>query len=120
MNNPKPNFPIVIKTSISSIMNHRRNISPNRKRNTNQCRITFKPDISKLHLLSFLHSMYNFIKLNNHNGLNFKKHKKSTNKLPHIPTKNTTTSSKTRIPLSTPLVLILTQSGEENSHLTGR
>jgi len=34
--------------------------------------------------------------------------------------KNTSTSSKTRISLAAPSVLILTQSGEGNFHLTGR
>ena len=79
------------------------NISSSSKYNTNQCRITFKPNISKSHLLSFLHSMYNSIKLNNHSNLNFKKHNESTNKLPHTPTKNTSTSNKTRISPSSPI-----------------
>jgi len=35
MSNPKPDFSTVIKTSISSITKHTRNISPNSKRNTN-------------------------------------------------------------------------------------
>ena len=39
--NPKPDFPTVIKTSISLIPKHQRNICPNSKRNTNQSRITF-------------------------------------------------------------------------------
>ena len=112
MSNPKPDFPTVIKTSILSIMKHSRNISPSSKRNTNQSRITFKSDISKPHLLSFLHNMYNFIKLNNHSSLNFKKRKENTNKLFHTPTKNISTSSKTRIPLATLSMLILTQSDE--------
>ena len=64
--------------------------------------------------------MYNSIQLSNHSSLNFKKLRESTNKLPHTPTENTSTSNKTRIPLTAPSVLILTQSGEENSHLTGR
>ena len=93
MSNPKPDFPIVIKTSIQSITKHPRNISPNSKRSTNQGKITFKPNISKPHFLSFLHSMYNSIKLSNHISMNFKKRKESTNKLPHTPTKNTSTSS---------------------------
>ena len=100
MSNLKPDFLTVIKTSIPSITKHQQNISPKRKRNTNQCRITFKSDISKPHLLSFLHSMYNSIKLNNHSCLNFKTRKKITNKLPYTPTENTFTSSKTRIPLN--------------------
>jgi len=33
---------------------------------------------------------------------------------------NTSTSSKTRISLAAPSMLILTQPGEENSHLTGK
>jgi len=61
MSNAKPNFPIVIKTSIPSITKHTLKISPSSKRNTNQGRITFKLDISKLHLLSFLDSMYNVV-----------------------------------------------------------
>jgi len=120
MSNPKPDCPTEIKTSISSITKHPQNISPSNKRNTNQGRITFKPDISKFHLLSFLHSMYNSIKLNNQSSLNLKKRSKSTNKFSHTPTKNTSTSSKTRIPLAASLVLILTQPGEGNSHLTSR
>jgi len=64
--------------------------------------------------------MYNFIKLNHHSSLNFKKHNENTNKLPYTPTKNISTSSKTKIPLADPSVLILTQSGKENFHLTGR
>jgi len=59
MSNLKPNFPTVIKTIIQSITKHPRNICPNSKHNTNQSRITFQPDISKSHLLNFLHSMYN-------------------------------------------------------------
>jgi len=39
MSNPKPDFPTVIKTSIS--WKHPKNIGPNRKRNTNQSKITF-------------------------------------------------------------------------------
>ena len=105
MRNPKPDFPTVIKTSIPSITKHSWNI--NSKRNTNQDKITFKPDISKPHLLSFLHSMYNSIKLSNHSS-------------PHTPTEDTSTSSKSKIPLSAPSVLVLTQHGEENSYLTGR
>jgi len=80
MRNLKPDFLTVIKTSIPSITKHPRNISPSIKRNTNQGRITFKPDISKPHVLSFLHSMYNSIKLSNYTSLNVKKHKESTNK----------------------------------------
>ena len=117
MSNPKPNFPTIIKTSISSITKHPRN---NSKRSTNQGIITFKPNISKPHLLSFLHNMYNSIKLSNHSSLNFKKRRENTNKLSHTPTENTSTSSKTMIPPSNPSVLILTQPGEGNSHLTER
>ena len=120
MNNHKTDFSTVIKTSIPSVTKHPRNISSSSKRNTNQGRITFKPSISKPHLLSSLHSMYNFIKLNNHNIPNFKKCKENTNKLFHTSTKNTSTSTNTRIPLTAPLVLILTQPGEGNSHLTRR
>ena len=120
MSNPKPDFPTVIKTSISFITKHPRNISLNNKLSTNQGRITFKLYISKSHLLGFLHSMYNSVKLSNHNSLNFKKHRESTNKLAHTPTKNTSTSSKTRIPLAVPSMLILTQPSERNSHLTRR
>jgi len=109
MSNPKPDFPTVIKTSISSITKHPRNISPSSKCDTNQGRITFKSDISKPHLLSFLHS-----------NLNFKKRRESTNKLLHTPTENTSTSNKTRIPLKAPSVLILTQLGKGNSYLTRR
>ena len=118
MSNPKPDFPTIIKINISSNMKHPRNISPSSKDNTNQGRITFKSDISKPHLLNFLHSMYNSIKLNNHISLNFKKRRESINKLFHTPTKNISISSKTKIPLT--VVLILTQSGEGNSHLTRR
>jgi len=64
--------------------------------------------------------MYNFIKLNNHSSLNFKKRKESTNKFFHTPAENSSTSSKTRIPLAAPSVLILTHPSEGNSHLTGR
>ena len=120
MSNPKPDFLTVTKTSISSITKHPRNIDPNSKRSTNQSRITFQSDISKPHLFSFLHSMYNLIKFNKHSSLNFKKRKESSSKFPHTPTKNTSTSSKTRISPSSPLMLILTQPGERNSHLTGR
>ena len=120
MSNPKPNFPTVIKTSISSITKHLRNICPSNKRNTNQSRITFQLDISKPHLLSFLHSMYNPIKLSNQSNMNSKKRRKSSNKFSHNPTKNTSTSSKTRISPCIPSVLILTQPGEGNSHLTRR
>jgi len=62
MGNPKPDFPTVIKTSIPSITQHSRNIGSSSKHNTNQNKITFQPDISKLHLLSFFHNMYNPIK----------------------------------------------------------
>ena len=118
MNNPELDFLTVIKTSIPSITKHPRNISPSSKRNTNQSRITFKPNINKPHLLSFLHSMYNSIKLINHCSLNFKKRRENTNKLPHTPTKNTSTSSKTRIHPISSSVLILTQFGGGNSYLT--
>ena len=79
MSNPKLDFITLIKTSISSITNYPRNISSNSKRSTNQNRITFEPDISKLHLLSFIPNMYNSIKLNNYNSLNFKKRRENTN-----------------------------------------
>ena len=46
MTNLKPDFPTVINRSIPSITKYLRNISPNSKCNTNQGRITFKPDIS--------------------------------------------------------------------------
>jgi len=36
MSNLKPDFPIVIKTSISSVTKHPHNICPSSKRNTNQ------------------------------------------------------------------------------------
>ena len=120
MSNPNPDFPTVIKISIPSITKHPRNISLSSKHNTNQGKISFKPNISKLHLLSFFHNMYNSIKLGNHSRLNFKKRKENTNKLPHTPIKNISTSSKTKIPLAAPSVLILTLPGEENSHLTRR
>jgi len=58
MSNPKPDFSIVIKTSISSITKHLKNICPNSKRNTNQGRVTFPSDFSKSQLLSFLQSIY--------------------------------------------------------------
>jgi len=103
MSNPKPYFPTVIKTSISSITKQPWNISPSSKRGKNQGRITFKLYISKPHLLSFLHSMYNSIKLSNHRSLNFKKRRENTDKLSHTPTKNTSTSSKTRIFSSSPI-----------------
>ena len=103
MSNPKSDFSTVIKTSISLITKQPRNISPSSKRNTNQSRITFQPDISKPHLLSFLHSMYNPIKLSNQSNLNFKKRRESSNKIPHTPTKNTSTSSKTKISPSSPI-----------------
>jgi len=64
--------------------------------------------------------MYNFIQLSNHSSLNFKKRRESTNKLSHTPTENTSTSSKTRIPLAALSMLILTESSEGNSRLTGR
>ena len=112
MSNPKPNFFIVIKTSIPSITKPM-NIGPSSKRSTNQSRITFQPDISKPHRLSFLHSMYNPIKLSNQSSLNFKERRENSNKFPHSPTENISTNSKTRIPLIAPSVLI----GEENSHL---
>ena len=102
MSNPKPDFTTVIKTSISSITRHPRNTSPSSKRNTNQGRITFKPYISKPHILSFIHSMYNSIKLSNHSNLKFMKHREKTNKLSHTPMGNTSTSSKTRISPSSP------------------
>ena len=120
MSNPKPVFPTIIKISIPSTTKHPQNISPSSKLSTNQDRITFKSNISKPHLLSFLHSMYNSIKLSNHSSLNFKKCRESTNKLLHTPTKNTSISSKTRYPLASPSMLILTQPGEGNSHLTGK
>ena len=120
MSNPKPDFLIVIKTSISSITKHPHNINPSSKRNTNQGRITFKSDISKPHLLSFLHSIYNSIKLSNHSSLNFKRRRENTYKLSHIPTENTSSSSKIKIPLTAPLMLILTKPGEGNSNLTRR
>jgi len=64
--------------------------------------------------------MYNSIKLSIHKSLNFKKCRESTNKLPYTPMGNTSTSSKTRIPLAIPSMLILTQPGERKSHLRGR
>jgi len=69
MSSPKPDFYTVIKTSIPSITKHPNNICPNSKHNTNQCRVTFQPDISKSQLLSFLKNIYNFIKFNNQNSL---------------------------------------------------
>jgi len=61
--------------------------------------------------------MYNSIKLNNHNCLNFKKCKESTNKLPReIPPQ----VARPGYPLAALSVLILTQLGEGNSLLTGR
>ena len=121
MSNPKPNFLKVIKASSLLITKHPQNISLSSKRNTNQGRITFKSYINKSHLLSFIYNMYNSIKLNNHSSLDFEKCRESTNKLPHTPTENTSTSSMTRIyPLAAPSVLILTQPGEGNSYLTRR
>ena len=120
MSNSKPDFPTVIKTSISSITKHPQNISFSSKRNTNQGRITFKPNSSKLHLLSFLQSMYNSIKLINRNSMNFKKRRESTNKFSHTLTENTSTSSKNRIPLVASSVLILTQPIEGNSYVIGK
>ena len=52
ISNPKPDFLIVINTNISSIPKHQRNICPINKRNTNQSRITFQPEISKFYFLS--------------------------------------------------------------------
>jgi len=77
MNNYKSDFFTVIKINISSITKHTRNISPRSKRSTNQSRMTFQPDISKPHLLSFLHSIYNSIKLTNQISLNLKNAKKA-------------------------------------------
>ena len=87
MSNPKPNFPTVIKTSLPSITKHPKNICLSSKRTTNQSRITFQPDISKPNLLTFLHSMYNPIKLNNQSSLNFKKRKKAPINSPILPQK---------------------------------
>ena len=120
MSNPKPDFPTIIKTNIPLMTKDPRNISPNSKRNTNLGKITFKHDISKPRLLSFLHSMYKSIKLGNYSSLNFKKRKESTNKLPHTPTKIPPQVARSGYSLAVPLVLILTQPGEGNSHLTGR
>ena len=97
MSNPKLYFPTVIKASVPPITKHPHNLSPSSKCTTNQCRITFKTYISKTHLLSFLHNIYNSIKLSNQSNLNINKRRKTTNKLLHTPTKNTSTSSKTRI-----------------------
>ena len=80
-------FPTVIKASISSITKHPRDISPSSKRNINQIIITFQPNISKLRLLSLLHSIYNSIKFNNQSSIIFKKYKKNSNKLFHTPMK---------------------------------
>jgi len=103
MSNPKPYFPTVIKTSMLSITKQPWNNSPSNKRGKNQGRITFKLYISKSRLLSFLHNMYNSIKLSNHKSLNFKKRRENTDKLSHTPTKNTSTSSKTIIFSSSPI-----------------
>jgi len=92
MSNPKPGFPTLIKTNISSITKHLINIGSSNKHNTNQNRITFHPDISKTHLLNFLHSMYH--KLSNQSSLNFKKCRENFNKFLYIIAKNTFTSSK--------------------------
>jgi len=97
MSNPKPYFPTVIKTSVPPITKHPRNVTPNSSCTTNQGRITFKPYLTKTYLLSLLHSIYNSIKLSNQSSLNFNKRRKTTNKLPHTSTENTSTSSKTRI-----------------------
>jgi len=94
MSNPKPDFPAVIKNNIPSITNHPKNIGHSSKRDTNQSRITFQQNISKPHLLSFLHSMYNPIKLSNQSSLNLKKRRENSNKFPHTPMKNTSISSK--------------------------
>jgi len=48
MSNHKPDFSTVIKTSIK----HPKNICPSSKRNTNQDRVTFQPNISKIQFLS--------------------------------------------------------------------
>jgi len=61
--------------------------------------------------------MYNSIKLSNHNNLDFKKRKENTNILPQkIPPQ----IARPGYPLAAPSVLILTQPGEGNSHLTER
>jgi len=90
MSNSKPDFFTVIKTIISSITKHPMNICPSSKCNTNQGKVTFE-------LLSFLQSIYNFIKFSNQSILNVNKRRESSNKLPHTPTENTSTSGKTWI-----------------------
>ena len=119
MNNPKLDFPTVIKTSIPSITKHPRNISPSSKHNTNQGRITFKPDISKPYLLSFLHSMYNSIKLNNYSSLKRNAKKTSINSF-ILPRKIFAQVVRSWYLLAVPSVLILTEPGEGNSHIKGR
>ena len=64
--------------------------------------------------------MYNSIKLGNQSNLNIKENRETTNKFLHTSTENNTTSSKTRKPLATPLVFILTQPEKGNSHREGR
>jgi len=64
--------------------------------------------------------MYNSIKLSNLSSLNFKKHRESINKLPILPRKIPPQVAKPGYPLAAPSMLILTQPGEGNSHLTGR
>jgi len=102
MSNLKPDFPIVVKISISSITKHPQNISLSNKCSTNQGKITFKSYISKPHLLSFLHNIYNFIKLSNYSSLNFEKRRERTNKILHTLMRNTSTSSKTKISPNSP------------------
>jgi len=52
--------------------------------------------------------------------MNFKKCRKSTNKLPILPRKIVSQVARPGYLLAAPSVLILTQLGEGNSHLTGR
>ena len=96
MSNSIPDFSTVIKISISLIPKHPRNICPSSKHNTNQNRITFQPDISKPHLLSFFHSMYNSI------NLNFKGRRERSNKFSHTPRKIPSQVARPGYPLAAP------------------
>jgi len=81
MRKPKLDFLTVIKT----VFHQLRNIHGTLVLAANATQT--KTDIGKPYLLSFLHNMYNSIKLNNHIGLNFKKRRENTNKLSHTSTK---------------------------------
>jgi len=64
--------------------------------------------------------MYNSIKLSNQSSLNIKESREITNKLLILPRKIPPQATNPGKSLTTPLVLILTQHGVENSHLTGK